>query len=387
MNKKNINVKKCAIITLFDNNNYGNRLQNYASQIYFRKMGFDVQTIPYVYRKKLCYLNPMYFVKKVLHLMLFFTKYEKERHKRLLTNSYRKEYISGFSNQYLTVMQDAKDYKINKEFSKKYDYFIVGSDQVWHCWKDNRHELEYFFLRFAEFSQRITIAPSFGFDEFPPKYLETYKEGLEGFEYISVREERGAELVNELTGKEATVLLDPTMLIDTSEWMKILRKPSQYVDDKYILVYVLGGLNNDVKGRIYKLADNLKLQVIEIMDINSDYYSRTRPDDFLYWIHNARLVVTDSFHACVFSILFQKPFVCFKRLDYLEMGNRLDTLLNKFGIKGRDFEELKDGFDYSGEVRDRLFAVDYSKVPSVLEIERKKAEEFYKMCFHDEIRN
>ena len=64
------------------------------------------------------------------------------------------------------------------------------------------------------------------------------------------------------------------------------------------------------------------------------------------------------------------------------MGNRLDTLLNKFGITGRYFEELKEGFDAAGEARDRLFAADYSGVPAILQAERKKAEEFYQKCFH-----
>ena len=375
--------KKVAVITLFDNINFGNKFQNYATQIFFESLNFDVKTIPYAESRHICF-TPKLLIKKIVHRMLIFTEFEKKRNNLIMRNKQRREYISGFSEQYIQTASTVHYRRLPKYFAQQFYFFVAGSDQIWHGWKNDRHELKYFLLMFADPSQRLTIAPSFGFDEFPKKYLKIYKKGLEGFEYLSVREERGAELIKELTGKEATVLLDPTMLIDTSEWLKILKKPLQYVDDKYIFVYALGGFKGEVKEKTCKLADDLGLQVIDIMDIDSDYYIHTRPDEFLYWIHNAQLVVTDSFHASVFSILFNKPFVVTERSDIKGMGSRLETLFNKFGITGRHFDELKDGFENAGDVRDELFVVDYSSVPDVLEAERKKAAEFYRKCFHEE---
>ena len=178
------------------------------------------------------------------------------------------------------------------------------------------------------------------------------------------------------------MLLDPTMLIDTSEWLKILKRPEQYIDDNYIFVYALGGFKGEVKEKVYMLADELEIRVVNIMDINSYYYIHTRPDEFLYWIHNARLVVTDSFHASVFSILFNRPFVVTERNDTTGMGSRFDTLFRKFGIENRTFEALKTEFD-NKEARKNLFIVDYSNVANVLKLERQKADEFYKRCFHE----
>ena len=376
-------MKKLAIITLFDDINFGNKFQNYAAQIFFESLNFHVQTIPYAESRHIR-LTLKLLIKNIIHRMLFFTRYEKKRNNLIERNNQRREYISGFSEQYIRTAPTVRYRHLSADFAQQYDYFITGSDQVWHCWRDDTRELEYFLIMFANPSQRLTIAPSFGFDKFPKKYLKTYKKGLEGFEYLSVREERGAELIKELTGKDATVLLDPTMLIDTSEWLKILKKPSQYIDDNYIFVYALGGFKGDVKEKTCKLADNLGLRVIDIMDIDSDYYIHTRPDEFLYWVHNARLVVTDSFHASVFSILFNRPFVVTERSDIKGMGSRLETLFNKFGITGRHFDELKDGFENAGEAREKLFAVDYSGVPAVLKAERKKAAEFYRKCFHEE---
>ena len=380
------NFNSIAIVTLYDDSNFGNKLQNYASQTYFQNMGFCVTTVVDAVQIKPAriYFNPIKILKRIAHFVLQHAGLEKEKTKKEKLLAKRRLYIKDFSDEYLDTTSPVNYRHLPRDFANQYDYYITGSDQVWHCWKNDRCELEYFLLMFAAPSQRLTIAPSFGFDEFPKKYLKTYKNGLEGFEYLSVREERGAELIKELTGKEATVLLDPTMLIDTSEWLKILKKPSQYVDDKYIFVYALGGFKGEAKEKTCNLASNLGMHVIDVMDVDSDYYIHTRPDEFLYWIHNAQLVVTDSFHASVFSILFNRPFAVTERSDIKGMGSRLDTLFNKFGITGRHFNELKDGFDCAGETRDKLFTVDYSGVPAVLAAERKKADDFYKKCFHEE---
>ncbi len=369
---------KIAIVTLYDNVNFGNKLQNYAVQRYFELMGFETETLP-CSQQLLPKRSIVVFFKRLAHHFLQANGFEKEKKKFVEARNKRRENIKSFSDEYLKTGADFG--YINVKGKHEVKYFVTGSDQVWHYMKREIKTLEYFMLMFASPSQRLTIAPSFGFDAFPKKYLKTYKKGLEGFEYLSVREERGAELIKELTGKEATVLLDPTMLIDTLEWLKILKKPSQYVDDNYIFVYALGGFKGEVKEKTCKLADELGLRVIDIMDIDSDYYIHTRPDEFLYWIHNAQLVVTDSFHASVFSILFNRPFVVTERSDIKGMGSRFDTLFNKFGISGRHFDELKNGFEESGEIRDKLFKIDYSCVAEVLEAERKKAEEFYKKSF------
>lgn len=368
-------MKKIAIVTLYSNVNFGNKLQNYAVQRYFEQMGFEVVTLPC--SRQL--LPPL--IKYFMHNCLQLLGFERSRVKQQILLNKRQEYIKKFSDEYIKLGPDIGYFKINSKLNM--DYYVAGSDQVWHYKKRDIMAIKYFFLTFAAPTKRITIAPSFGFDELPKKYLSTYKNGLDGFEYISVREERGAELIKELTGKTATVLLDPTMLIDPTEWIKILKRPSQYVDDKYIFVYALGGLKGEVKEKTCKLAEDLGLRVIDIMDIDSDYYIHTRPDEFLYWIYNARLVVTDSFHASVFSILFNKSFVVIERLDIKGMGSRLDTLFNKFGIVGRHFDELKDGFENAGESRNQLFSVDFSEVPAVLEFERKKADEFYKRCLEN----
>lgn len=379
-------MKKVAILSLYDNLNFGNRLQSFAVQTYFEKLGFNVSVIPNLMHYP--YYSIMQRLSVVKHFILRPTRQEKERRKSLALQMKRKAYMATFNEEYLKMEPNVIYHdKVDVGLKKRYDYFVTGSDQVWRCWTNNRNELNFFFLTFVEPSQRLTIAPSFGFNRFPDKFISAYKKCLDGFEYLSVREEQGAKLIKELTGRDATVLLDPTMLIEESEWYKILKRPRQYADNNYIFVYSLGPLNlggfkGEIKEMVCGLADELGMQVIDIMDNNSDFFIHTRPDEFLYWIYNAKLVVTDSFHASVFSILFGRPFVVIKKRNNNVADSRLDTLLEKFGLEDRHYETQKQAF-FDVTARNELFATHYEAVPEVLEAERKKAKEFYKKCFHE----
>lgn len=370
--------KTVAICTLYDNVNMGNRLQNYATQVFFQNLGYEVVTIPYKQQDKSIFKTFLFMLRRAGHVALQSVGLEPKKriHKSQLKE--RRSYIGGFTKEYIPMTEPVDYHHLPSDLKEQYDYFVAGSDQVWHCWKNDRMELEFFFLMFADSSQRLTMAPSFGFEAFPDEFRKTYQEGLEGFPCLSVREERGAELIKELTGQDAVVLLDPTMLIDTSEWIKILRKPSQYVDQNYIFVYMLGEVEEEIQEAIGHLAGQMKASVVDITDISSDYYIHTRPDEFLYWIHHAKLIVTNSFHASVFSILFNRPFVVTERTNKRNMGSRLDTLLRKFGLEDRHYKTMKSYFN-DESAWEKLFAVHYDAVPGILEEERKKAVGFYSL--------
>lgn len=371
--------KKLAIITLYDNINFGNKLQNYAVQSYFEAMNFDVVTLPnWEQFHPTCHIKG--YIHSLAHRIIRIFGLEKERVFLEQRKQQRRNYIESFSRQYLTLGPIVRYTKMDSKLKEEYDYFVTGSDQVWHGWSGRKKELEFFFLQFADPEQRITIAPSFGFEEFPKKYLTVYKNGLQGIQNISCREESGKKLIKSLSGKNATILLDPTMLIDVEKWMQMLRRPSQFINMDYIFVYALGGYGGTIKNNVEKLAKRKKYSVIDINNINSDYYILTRPDEFLYWIYSSKLVVTDSFHAVVFSILFHKPFIVFSREDELGMENRLDTLLDKFNLMDRKYTRLKNDFE---KENDPILSVDFGKVDEVIQLERKKAKDFYSQCFDD----
>ena len=366
---------KIGIVTLYGNKNFGNRLQNYAVQRYFECMGYQTET--FRYKEYLSVVRSIcHCIAILVHFLLRSTKSEKARLVKKRVNLVRENTIESFTSDYIHSGPHIKGYRFPRSIKSNYDFFVTGSDQVWHCWGGSRRELNYFFLRFADAHQRMTIVPSFGFDEFPKKLRSTFKKGLLGFKYLSVREERGAELIKELTQKEATVLLDPTMLIDTEEWWKIMRKPNQYRNENYILVYALSGFNGEIRETICNYAEKMSAQIIDLMDEHNDYYSHTRPDEFLYWVSHAQLIVTDSFHACVFSILFHRPFIVTERSEYKGMSSRIDTLLDRFEMGDCRYEVIKQTL-LNNTFSNKMVGVDQDKMISILDVERQKAAGFF----------
>ena len=193
-------------------------------------------------------------------------------------------------------------------------------------------------------------------------------------EHISVREQAGAEIVQDLCGFDVPVLVDPTLLITKDEWSSIAEKPWWLEKDKYMMVFFLGGMSEQESMECNKIAESYDLKIVNILDKdNLDYYTSS-PEEFLYLIKNASIVLTDSFHATVFSIIMNTPFLNFSRKG-MEMNSRIDTLLNLFGMNER---RVIDG----EPIRLELFNVDFSNVEECLKIEREKSRKFLLKALH-----
>ena len=315
---------RIGIITLNGFFNYGNRLQNYALQEFLKQIVPDAEVNTIWYEKDNFKLNEHIVSFKNLRRYLFnrhnFRNYIDNN--IILYDIIREYNIKHFSDKFINIIFD---YKIKKSLKDSYDYFVVGSDQVWNpYWIDKEAE----FIQFADKKKRIAYSASFGIERLPEKYLESFKAGLSGMNYISVREEAGAKIVKALTGKDVPVLVDPTLLLTKEEWSSIITRPVWYKDEKYILLFFLSDLPAKVKNIVDELAAENGLKIINLMDkSNIDYYTSS-PDEFLYLIKNASLVYTDSFHGTVFSIIFEKPFRCV--VNERRGGVRFADLLEKY---------------------------------------------------------
>ena len=225
-------------------------------------------------------------------------------------------------------------------------------------------------LKFTKLNKKIAFSASFGIDELPEQYKEKTTKALKDFKAISVREEAGKKIVEELTGrKDVQVLVDPTMLLTAEEWDNVSKKPKQLKTDKYILNYFLGELSEERKEEINRVAKENDCEVINILDKNSPFY-QTGPSEFLYLEKNAFLICTDSFHSSVFAILYNRPFVVFEREDKLvNMNSRIETLINKFNLQNRKF---------TGKITEENLQHDYKEAYEILEKERQKSNEFLK---------
>ena len=245
---------------------------------------------------------------------------------------------------------------------------MYGSDQVWNPKFDRLSDVD--LLSFATPEQRISFSASFGISELPEDTKEKVKRELENFKAISVREDSGKEIIENITKrKDIEVLVDPTMLLTAEEWDKVLKKPDQLKTDKYILNYFLGNLSEERKQEIEKIAKENNCEIINILDKNSPFY-KTGPSEFLYLEKNAFLICTDSFHSSVFAILYNRPFVVFDREDSnVKMNSRLETLLNKFHLTNRWF---------NNKINEEQLIANYNEAYELLEKEREKASQFIK---------
>lgn len=256
-----------------------------------------------------------------------------------------------------------------KIFSNRYDFFVTGSDQVWN--PNFRKGSPIDFLTFAPSENRIAYAPSFGISEVPQEYVENYRLWLSEMAHLSVREEDGARIIKDLTGRVAPVLIDPTIMLTKEKWLSISEVPSNKSMKPYLLTYFLGEVS---KGRTKMLKDIAKkndLEIINLAQIKDKVAYLSGPSEFIDYIKSASIFCTDSFHGAVFSILLDTPFMVFKREGKSpSMNSRIDTLLKTFKLESRLAEKVK--------TNDQIFDVDYSHTVPILEGERKKALNYLK---------
>lgn len=340
---------KVGIVTIIDNNNYGNRLQNYALQYFLEKNGISCATLcnsPFTNTKD----------KFFLRLVKNFFKgntYSKNISRKKSFLDFNK--FINFDNKKLTAY--------SKDLG--YNYYIVGSDQVWNPQIGRLREVD--LLDFCDDSKRISYAASFGIEDIT--YNEKIFNSFSKFKKISVREDAGKKIIQNFVDRDdIEVLIDPTMLLSESDWDRVIKKPKNINNRNFILCYFLGNLSDNRKNVIAKFAMENDCEIINILDVDSEYYE-CGPSEFLWLEKNALLICTDSFHSSVFSILFNRPFIIFDREQngLISMNSRIDTLISKFEIENRRF---------SGEITSLNINHNYEKAFTILENERKKSKSF-----------
>ena len=376
---------KIGIITLLGNN-YGNRLQNYAVQELLRNIDDStVYTVPFEKNKPNIInvtnikKNISYYIKAFNSRMKNIYSFNYEKHNLiynafyyLLCNKKIKSLIKERNKKFKKFDECYINYEDrtltlgNNDWVEDYDYFVCGSDQIWNPYYPTCNKLV--FLQFVEEKKRISLSASFGVNEIPNNQIEAYKNWLIAFPNISVREKEGVDIVKNLTGKDATLLLDPTMLVDISTWENMMKKPKIYPNEKYALCYFLGSLTKDYKHFIDKMSKKYNLKIISVLDIEDDTYFACDPAELVYLISHADHVFTDSFHGSVFSILFKRNFTVFDRVEEgKSMNSRITTLLQTFKIEHKMF---KNEEDISNE------QVDYRYIENILKENRDKYRKF-----------
>lgn len=379
--------KKIATLTFHNCDNYGAVLQAYALQQVLLEMGTDTEIIDYT-RSNLADVLHMFTTK-----LLSFLKGKPDK-QLYSTREFLEMVFHGDGNSKDIHESFAKfreayficSRPVNKKtiglLENDYDYFIVGSDQVWNCGRVNL-EPTYMLDFVSDDRKKISYAASFGISEIPEKYKEIYCRLLSKFSHISVREKQGVSLVKMLTGKDAVWVLDPTLLLGVEDWLKILDNGVNR-ESHYILVYHLGESD-----RIREIAGKLSEQTGLPLRFARKQKSKTdsvvvkgvSPAEWVELFLNADYVVTSSFHGVAFSINFNKQFYAVKAEDRIRqaMQSRLADILSRMELDDRYIESF-------AEINLEKSIV-YEKVNCMLEDLRKVSKAYLEEVLFDDGNN
>ena len=321
-------MKKVLLVTLFDEKNIGNRLQNYALQRVIEGYGIGVTTLDNGYTEDpSASARAKYAVKQML-VRVGYRKYAEDCRKYRRSKGMR-QVIRVFNRENLSDVLRVTNRQAFSEDWSAYDAAVAGSDQIWHKWRSDENELPYYYLQFMPPEKRVAYAASFGFEAFPEKDIPLHRAGIEGMKYISCREESGCGLIRELTGRQVPRVLDPTLLLSAEQWRELESQARDVAkkQENYALAFFLGHTSEEY--RKYMERTMKERGVDKLIDFNGDALRECGPCEFLSLIDNARLVFTDSFHCTVFSTIFQKDFTVFRRVQpgFEKMFGRIEDLL------------------------------------------------------------
>ena len=366
---------RVGIITSFaqlKSDNYGGTLQNYALTKKIEGLGAEVCTYNFLYH--ICPFHIPESLQRRIYLQYGLELNLKNRKLIIHRDTVQKERNDRFRafvgshipSEYVWVKR-RMDYR---RVDKTVDKFIVGSDQVWHPdWFLTGRRACTYLLEFADDRKKYSYAASFGKTDLPESIRNRVSASLSRFREISVREQQGALLIEELTGKCPPVVADPTLLLSKEEWEEVSVKPEN-LPEKYIATYFLGEPPEAITEHIRCLKQELgeMCQVVNLANRKEDRYYVYGPSEFLGTIQGASIILTDSFHACIFSFLFDKPFVIYKRNgDGEQMFSRLETLLDRLNLYNR----LAGDF-----LPEDVFFCDYASRKELLESWKKESCDF-----------
>ena len=339
---------KCVGITTMFRNNYGSILQCYATKHYIEEKGFTCVILERSWEDDNI-IDKIRHKSKILAKMI---RYPEFLSVRATTKRNAPRELSIISPKTQQLMDEFG----NNEFSPKacnfnelkkigrdesYIGFITGSDQVWNL---GRSLEPFYFLEFTDKEKRYTLSPSFGIDRVPEFNKNDLRKKLLGFNDISIREESGKKIVEELTGKSAVRLADPTLLLSKEEWLEVGRNTSINNDNPYVLAHFLNEPSELAVQTMNKIAKKIGLNIIGIgfkhdkfKGLSNFTFVDGGPDTYLKYIDQAELICSDSFHTTLFSINLRKNFYTFERqyLHGFPQTSRIVDLLHRCGLASR----------------------------------------------------
>lgn len=384
-------MKKIGLVICYFHENYGSMLQAYATQHIFDRMGAANEAVycrdPHMY---MTMPKLQYYFHKLTNKDLLLDKIKRSRgklfHKIFKTDFYANQNIRSAKFQEFSgrAFRVSKEYHNREELirdAENYAAFVVGSDQLW---SPANIDNDFYTLTFVpEGIPKIAYATSFGTAVIPSYQHKKARAFLERLDYISVREVSGKKLVKELSGRDAQVVIDPTLMLNRQDWQKF-RKKAPIGEDRYIFCYFLGN-NRSNREFALRLKEKTGYRIVALVHMDEfvredeDFADLTPydvgPEEFVDLVSRAEYVCTDSFHGTVFSIIFGRRFFTFNRFSQsstISTNTRIDSLLAMLSLEDR----RKTGSEDISECMAQK--IDFDRAYEKLEQKQKEAEDYLK---------
>ena len=359
------------LTTVFSAFNYGSSLQALAGKQIIEKAGYECNLI----KLKSLVKGRDVRIGKFMTILFRSLLLKKNNALKTYNTSYNKTLVEGterkfydFTDTYLKPKEVT--YGKLKRMAEESVACFSGSDQIWNS--STLYVDPLYYLRFVPKYKRVALSPSFGRDFIADYNKKKMKKWISDYPYLSVREDSGVRLIKELTGRDATHLLDPTLVINSEEWKSIL-----CVEDKpkdYILAYFLDEPSDYAKKCLKVLKEKYDCKIVAIpykfndMDY-CDEITVAGPKEFVELVANAKVVCTDSFHGTVFALNMHTPFFTFERVygSANKQSERMLSILRKVDMLDRYHPK---------NVVEELNNLDFEHSEEVLNVERKKAYDY-----------
>lgn len=360
-----VNKKNIGLLTWHYYSNFGSALQAFALQHTIETLGYKSSFVNY-HNPKFGKVN---WIKDTVRLILGNTI---GRIPLSVADRFRYATIC-FSHKHHHLGKATTDEKLLPLLTKDFDILVCGSDQIW---APNVFNPVYFAAFAEKHIRKVSYAASIGLNAIPEDLILKYKELLQSFHTIGIREEEGKNLLKQTCGIDSTVVLDPTLLVDASVYCKMQRKVHG-IHKPFLFCYFLNK-EHQYKENVERYAREHNLQIVGVSDKATDGKWMKRltglgADHFLWLINNAEAIMTDSYHGSIFSLLFHKNLWIFQRFvesDPICQNSRIRQLRNNFNLGQRIITATS--------LIDETKAIDYNYFESRLKELRASSLDFLK---------
>lgn len=346
---------KIGILTFHRAHNYGAVLQAFALQEYFKMCGHETFIIDYrqsfierIYKcfsvRRCVAKNPLLILRKTLNELYNYKKRVK-----------KKKFFESFCNEYLQLTESIVN---PNDIPGDFDAYVHGSDQIWNSKLLGGYDLIYFGdYKTCKKAIKVSYAASMEFKHLSLDDKNAIKKGLSFLDYISVRENKLIPILQPFTNKPIKNVIDPTLLANSIIWETMCQHK---IEEEYILTYKIGE-KTKVDNYANLLSEKLGINILSVNKMNLS------PNEFVRYIKYAKYIISDSFHATVFSILFKKQFYTVASGTGSDI--RFTEILEALGLKTRILK-------YSNEIN--YNKIDYTRlnIAHKLELYRAKSRDF-----------